>query len=151
MKNNLFVLILICCMWCETTSLTVQLPTYTTHSAANKDVNTQQPKLDKSESHRRMKRWARYGNRVWNDTIKIGYANYANRYIYSRRDQDHILKECTDVSLYIISQEQKITCAHLTRAVFLLLFIPWPNLQHSWSLLAIVAGKPAKHVWVIVW
>ena len=86
-------------MWRETSSLTVQLPTYTTRSAANIDVNTQPPKLDKSESYRRMKRWARYGNRVWNDEIKIGYANYANRYIYSRRDHDQILKECTDVSL----------------------------------------------------
>ena len=51
--------------------------------------------LEQSESHRRMKRWAQYGNKVWNDTIRIGYANYANT--YSILDQDQILRECTQV------------------------------------------------------
>mgnify|MGYP001801533745 CR=1 FL=1 len=53
--------------------------------------------LEQSESHRRMKRWAQYGNKVWNDTIRIGYANYLDS--YERLEQDQVLKECTDVSI----------------------------------------------------
>ena len=44
-----------------------------------------------------MKRWTRYGNKVWNDTIRIGYANYLDN--YERLEQDQVLKECTEVSI----------------------------------------------------
>lgn len=52
--------------------------------------------LDQSAAHQRIKRWGQYGNRVWNDTIKIGFSNYSNA--YSKQDQDRILRECTQVS-----------------------------------------------------
>ena len=42
------------------------------------------------------KLWTRYGNKVWSEPIRIGFHNYTD--IYSREDQDAILKECTDVS-----------------------------------------------------
>ena len=97
MKDNPFMIILIlCCIWGETISRPIQLPT---NSTLGGPIDNSTPAFKGIERRHRVKRWARYGNRVWNDTIKIGYANYANRYIYSKRDQDQILKECTDVSL----------------------------------------------------
>ena len=97
MKDNPFMIILIlCCIWGKTISLSIQLPT---NSTLGGPIDNSTLAFKGIERRHRVKRWARYGNRVWNDTIKIGYANYANRNIYSRRDQDQILKECTDVSL----------------------------------------------------
>lgn len=57
--------------------------------------------LARSESHRRMKRWAQYGNRVWNDTVKIGFANFA--FVYSQQAQYQVLRECTQVRTALIT------------------------------------------------
>lgn len=93
MKESLFVIISICCMWSYTTSQSILPPTnYTTQGGLIEITN---PELDESESHLRKKRLV-YGNQVWNNIVKIGYANYTD--FYSRSEQDQALEQCTRVS-----------------------------------------------------